>query len=329
MTEDIFGVEKLSDDLKKSAGLLTASQARYLVDYYYKIQDDRIRAAGQVRSSEAEEPIDWIDFVYRQLFALENRIKSALGIYSLSTELGHWSRSITGIGPVLSAGLLAHIDITKTAHPGSLWRLAGLDPTSKWIGSDAAKKLVAEKIASRGKVSKQEIRDLAVMSNRNPVLLEKMAVSYNKKDGDTKVTTTNLAKALARRPWNAQLKVIQWKIGESFVKVQGKKGGKFYGEFYAQRRALEEARNDDMLNEVEALAKAKTVGKSTDAYKSYSLGKFPPGHLYSRSKRWVVKLFLSHYHHVAHEIHYGKPPERPWIITHGGHSDFIPPPNWR
>ena len=65
MTEDLFGVEKLSDDLKKSAGLLSASQARYLVDYFYQIQGDRIRAAGQVRSSEAEEPIDWIDSHWR------------------------------------------------------------------------------------------------------------------------------------------------------------------------------------------------------------------------------------------------------------------------
>jgi hypothetical protein len=62
---------------------------------------------------------------------MENGIKSALDVYSADKPLGQWARSIVGIGPVISAGLLAHLDVTKPTV-GHLWRFAGLDPTSHW-----------------------------------------------------------------------------------------------------------------------------------------------------------------------------------------------------
>jgi len=40
--------------------------------------------------------------------------------------------SIVGIGPVISSGLLANIDITRAPTAGHIWRFAGLDPTCKW-----------------------------------------------------------------------------------------------------------------------------------------------------------------------------------------------------
>jgi len=269
-----IGVEQLSKDLKDGALKLTSGQARYLVDYYYKMQDDRIRAKNQQRSAEEDdEPGEWVDWVSGFLAKLEGQIFTALDIYSDNQELGRWARSITGIGPVISAGLLAHIDISMTPHPGALWRYAGLDPTSTW----------------------------------------------NKKE---------------KRPWNARLKVLAWKIGESMVKQQNRHpkakavGGDFYGSLYIQRREIEEVKNAAGEYREQAEVKAKTVDKKTEAYKYYSKGVLPPGHLYSRAKRWAVKIFLSHYHHVGYEILHGKPPDRPWVLVHGDHSDFIAPPNW-
>ena len=326
-----IGIERLTRDLKESALRLTSNEARYLVDYYYKLQDDRIRSASQVRSSEEGEEVSWINFVQQHLTALENRIKSALGIYAGGQPLGAWSQSITGIGPVISAGLLAHIDISRTPHAGALWRLGGLDPTLEWLGKEKSKKLVDEVIEKKtGRVTADHLLVIGERTNRSPSSLKKMATSP-KPGSDTaqKLTKDSLKKALSRRPWNAQLKVLTWKIAESFVKQQNSRGGEFYGGYYLERRAMEEAANEKGEYKEQALAKAKTVGKSTEAYKFYSKGLFPPGHIYARSKRWVVKLFLSHYHHVGYEILHGEPPARPWIITHGGHSDFIPPPNWK
>ena len=78
-----------------------------------------------------------------------------------------------------------------------------------------------------------------------------------------------------------------------------------------------------------ALAKSKTVGRSTEAYKSYSIGKLPAGHLDARARRYAVKLFLAHYHHVAYELEYGTPPPKPYILDGDrGHTHYIAPPKW-
>ena len=327
--ESPIGVERLTKDLRNSARNLSAGQALYLVDYYYQKQDDRIRAAGQIRSSDEDESVEWIQYVFKHLAALENRIKSALGIYAGGHELGEWSQSITGIGPVLSAALLAHIDIALTPHAGALHRLAGLDPSIEWIGREKAKTLVND-VVGKGKITAGHLATLSEAAGRTPGSLKKMALAP-KPNGDKpkKLTKDNLSKALSRRPWNAKLKVVTWKIGESFVKQQNATGGEFYGRFYSERREIEEAANVSGKNKNKALAKAKAVGRNTEAYKYYSEGLFPPAHTYARAKRWVVILFLSHYHHVGYEILHGTPPELPWIIAHGGHSDFIPPPNWK
>lgn len=52
----------------------------------------------------------------------------------------------------------------------------------------------------------------------------------------------------------------------------------------------------------------------------------PPAH--SRAKRWAVKLFLAHYHHVAWSLATGTPPPKPYVISVLGHADFIAPPNF-
>lgn len=72
----------------------------------------------------------------------EMRTESYSGpVYSLDVEEHHkyvqdgliTCNSIHGIGPVISAGLLAHIDIHRAVTVGHIWRFAGLDPSVKWL----------------------------------------------------------------------------------------------------------------------------------------------------------------------------------------------------
>ena len=70
------------------------------------------------------------------------------------------------------------------------------------------------------------------------------------------------------------------------------------------------------------------IGQDTDAYKAYSQGKLPPAHIHARAKRYAVKLFLAHYHHVGYELLHGELPPRPFVIEHMGHVDYMGPPNW-
>lgn len=126
-------VLRLSRDLAKAAATLSDDEARYLVDAYYIMQEDRKRSANQVRAlGEAVEPNSVIAWLADQSSVLEKQIARALDKYTQAHPMGAWMRSVVGIGPVISAGLLAHIDITKAPTVGHIWRYAGLDPTSKW-----------------------------------------------------------------------------------------------------------------------------------------------------------------------------------------------------
>lgn len=293
-------LSRLKKDLKDAVTTLSAGEARFLVDAYYTVQENRKRSAEQVRSlATAKEPHLVLQWLFDQDETLENQIKIALDRWTVDKPLGQWARSIVGIGPVIAAGLLAHIDINKATTAGKIWRFAGLDPTSVW------------------------------------------------KKGE-------------KRPWNASLKTLAWKCGESFVKVQNL-GGDFYGKVYAQRKEFEKAMNLEGKYSDQAKLKLEkfNIGKDTDAYGWYAgcytaevaklaldseapndilkgrklkpgegLNMLPPAHIHSRAKRYAVKLFLAHYHHVAYVLVLKQEPPRPYIIEHGGHIDFIAPPNF-
>lgn len=266
-------IVRLTRDLKNASATLSHSEARYLVDAYYQMQQDRIRADSQIRSKiNAEgsvvEPHEVLQWLSNNTAQLEAQIKRALDSYSDSQVPGLWAKSVVGIGPVISAGLLAHIDITKAPTAGHIWSFAGLNPKVEW------------------------------------------------KKGQ-------------KRPWNAALKTLAWKIGESFVKVSGNDND-VYGKLYLQRKAIEQAKNEAGAygEQAKSILSKKNFRDDTHAKKAYLEGKLPPAHIHARAKRWAVKIFLAHYHAVAYENYYQKDAPVPYIIAHGEHVHLIPPPNW-
>ena len=266
-TRDI--VQRLKRDLVKAASTLSIDEARFLVDAYYQIQDNRKTSGNQVRAlAESKEPHGVLLWLFDQNETVEKQIKRALDSWTDAIPAARWAKSIVGIGPVISAGLAAHIDVTRCNTVGCIWRFAGLDPTVEW------------------------------------------------KKGE-------------KRPWNGGLKTLCWKIGESFVKVSNHEGD-FYGHLYAQRKEKEVLANDAGQFADQAARKLErfNIGKATDAYKAYAAGKLPPAHIHARAKRWAVKLFLAHYHHVAWTLATGTPPPKPYVISVLGHADMILPPNF-
>lgn len=131
MTTDLNPVQRLSKDLAAAAVTLSDAEARFLVDTYYNMQENRIRAGGQLRAIK-DEPHEVLTWFEEQASTLENQVKRALDKYTSAHPMGEWMRGIYGIGPVISAGLLAHIDITKAPTAGHIWRFAGQDPTDEW-----------------------------------------------------------------------------------------------------------------------------------------------------------------------------------------------------
>jgi len=290
-------IKLLKKDLKQAAKELAAHEVRYLVDLYYQIQQYRMRAANQQRAAltpaeqevadalkeegiEASpdeateppakpevEPNALVSWVYDEFLEIEALIKSAMDSYTMSSTLGEWSRSHVGIGPVICAGLMAHIDIKKAPTVGHIWSFAGLNPLVKW-----------------GKGEK--------------------------------------------RPWNAKLKVLCWKAGESFVKQQNHKDD-VYGKLYVARKQIEMAHNaaGDFKMQAEASLAAKKFGKDTQAFKHYTAGHLPPARIQLRSQRWAVKIFLSHWHAVAFFLANGRLGPQPYSIDHLKHAHVIPIPN--
>ena len=126
-------VTRLRKDLRQAALTLTPDEVRFLVQAYYIMQEDRKRTANQTRAlTDADKPHDVLAWLWEQNDTLEKDIKVALASYADSQPISQWAQTITGIGPVISAGLAAHIDITKAPTVGHIWRFAGLDPTDEW-----------------------------------------------------------------------------------------------------------------------------------------------------------------------------------------------------
>lgn len=261
-------IHRARRDVVRGAANLLPTDARYVVDLYYQIQDFRKATANQLRAGgEQDEPRDLVVWSETCFQTIEGTIQSALGQFAAANPLGRWAISQYGVGPVISAGLLSHVDIARAPTAGHVWSFAGLSPHQKW---------------EKGK----------------------------------------------KRPWNARLKVLCWKIGDSFVKFSNREAC-FYGAFYKQRKAIEVARNDaGEYAEIAAQTLRERKLGDNDTRKAYENGRLPDGRIDLRARRWAVKLFLAHYHHVGYELLHGEPPPRPYTLAHQGHAHYIPPPGW-
>jgi len=135
--EPLLPVTRLSKDLRNAAASLTDKQARYFVDAYYQMQDDRKRSASRAdKMEDTGEPHELIDWLKTQSHTLEKQIHTALGRYANAHPLGIWMQEIDGIGPVISAGFLSALNLLppeKTNTVGKFWALCGQAPGQRRI----------------------------------------------------------------------------------------------------------------------------------------------------------------------------------------------------
>ena len=89
----------LSRDIAAASATLGRDEARFLVDAYYQMQENRIRAQGQIRAmSESGEPHQVLAWLFEQNQTLENQIKRALAKYIEAHEMGPWLLARKGSG---------------------------------------------------------------------------------------------------------------------------------------------------------------------------------------------------------------------------------------
>jgi hypothetical protein len=294
---DVSPVQKVTKDMIKQASLGDRGQARALVKIYYQIQDQRLATSRQQSSNhDAQEPNDLLQYLATQFLTLEKTIKRGLEAYVKQSNVGNWLLSVYGIGPVISAAIIAHIDITKAPTAGHIWSYAGILPGIKW---------------EKGQ----------------------------------------------KRPWNADLKVVLWKAGCSFMKFAAMENCA-YGHLYRQRKDYEWKRNlnggcsEDAFNDKDKYSRtteswnwvngcylstdiAPLVATRTSLTPDIlaklrqppgtGMPMLPPAQIDARARRWVVRIFISHVHHVMYIDHYAELPPKPFAIAHLNHAHEIKP----
>lgn len=304
--ERFQSVQRLSRDLRTAARNLGDHEVRFLVDAYYMIQDDRKRAESQLKAlSDAGEPSTILEWLKAQSKTLESQLKGSLDRYTQSHLMGSWMRQIYGIGPVISAGMLANIYM-------GMWCAECKGRSEK----DCERRQKAEGVFKHIKPHRwRPVESCPTVGH----IYQFAGIA-----GDDQ----NPWEEGQPRPYSEGFKTLCWKAGQSFMKFSNEPEC-FYGHLYRDRKRREQRQNERGRHREYALERANHVGKSTVAYSYYTKGLLPPAQVDGRARRWTVKIFLSHLHEIWYEREFGKAPPNPFafgILKHH-ESQYIAPPH--
>jgi len=260
--------KRLSKDVKLAGAKMNRSSARFMVDTYYQLQtfrqaSDRMVKDGE-KAGEESTALQWVAGVHGRM---ELAVRAMLGVWAEQSEVGRWSIAQYGIGPVIAAGMLAHIEIDKVQGVGQIWSFAGLNPTVTW---------------EKGQ----------------------------------------------KRPWNARLKTLCWKMANVFLKFKGREEcayGQALGAYWGHRKVRNE-RGD--FRELAASTLAAKKFRESETKEHYEAGELPDGRVLLQAERWIAKMFLAHWFWVAWEAKHGTPAPLPYIFRDGGHRDLWAPPGY-
>lgn len=161
MMEEVIATEVTAKVTKEEKeALINASSdkkiVRYLVDQYYQSQAYRIKAENQARSltqhydESDDEHMIFIEKEVKNAKVQESLNKKYMDIVTDAIPVCRWMKSITGIGPVISAYLYAAFDVTIANYNTKFLSYAGLnDNNNPWLGSAKAKEVVNKAIDHR------------------------------------------------------------------------------------------------------------------------------------------------------------------------------------
>lgn len=117
---------------------LPAAELRLIIANYYQSQEMRKASDMQIRHLGDKQELKvpgtehgLLNYMAECFADIEQQIAKILD-KALVGPVPAWIKAQRGIGPIIAAGLMAHIDITKAPTAGHIWRFAGLDPTLKW-----------------------------------------------------------------------------------------------------------------------------------------------------------------------------------------------------
>jgi len=292
-------IARLNRDLVVAARTMGDDEARYLVQSFYIMQEDRKRTESQVRSL-GDEPHIVIQWLAEKNRLLEQQIARALDAYTAGHMMGGYMRGIYGIGPVLAAGLLAHIYMGR-------WCFICHGRTQH-----QHEQRMADKKLKLIKHTWQPVHSVPTAGH---------LWSYGGIAGDNQRPWVKGQ----RRPFNAEFKTLLWKCGQSFMKFSNIEAC-YYGDVYRRRKAYEVANNEAGRLAHRAAESLPHFKPTTESYTYYVRCLLPPAHIDARARRYAVKLFLSHLQAVWYQRVFHEPAPKPYAIAYLGHAHYLPPP---
>jgi hypothetical protein len=281
-------------------GNMSRDEMRILVDRYYAMQENRKRSGNQARALSAlGHSVRVIRWLMNESEMLEESLKKIIKAATVQVTFCRWAQSVKGIGPVLSAGLYAHLDVTKTKTAGGFWRFAGLDPTSTWNKKErrpwnAKLKTICWLIGESF---------VKVGGREDPPLY---SIKYIEKKRD--LWLKNASGGFADRASH-----IEYKYKDS---TEAKKW--VTGCYKIDMDKIDQWISNGMKS-VDIPKEKVECGSGVPM--------LSPGHIQAMAKRYTVKLFLSHCFDVLYWLEYGESPPKPYILTQEGHVHSIAPPN--
>jgi hypothetical protein len=253
------------------------------------------------------------------MMRVESNIKKGLEQFTNELRFTNWLKKQCAIGPVIAAGLAAHLDIRKAVTAGHFWSFGGYVKDVVWekgkkrpwnaelkrlyfIIGDCFTKFKNHRLAYYGKL---------VIERKN------QEIEHNEMAGYLFKTFPDCREIPRDQP-------LPEKVVQEMYRV--------YGDKMSANR-LDRARHF-MLQAAESLAK-HNFGKKTKAYAAYIKGTLPDGRIQLRAQRWAVKIFLDHVHAVMYWDYFNSPPPVPYVFSKtpegtprvpGEHRHLVPIP---
>lgn len=287
---------------------------RNIYTSYTRIQKLRIMTNNQVKALQKyDRPSEILAWHLNNIHALEEEAARALKGFASKDVLAQWPAMVTGIGPVLTSGILGNFDMRRLTYVNDIWSRAGLDPNVTWYSSALVSKHLPEyrKLLEKYKRSSSVNFDNELFSE---VVEFWSQMLDNANDYDVALRlrnvdlfdVTEVKNKLVVLPWNRALKRILWLVATSFV-MNKSKDSCYYGHLYIVRKNLETYKNNngEFSGLADKILQSKNI-TSKEYKETLKDGRLSASHIEMRVRRYVNKIFLSHFAVVSHYLLWGK-----------------------
>jgi len=271
---------------------------RTLVEIYYDFQDQRIITNNRIGMNKQRNAITDAQLKQYKVFDIlanaeqfEKDVKKVLEVEIKKHKIWkEYLALIQGVGPIISAGLLAYInDIGKFENISRLWQITGfgMNTFCKKCKKPTWEEITFIKQDGKTKTKAKRLKPMKICpecNKKTEPMIQKRMIGYMSN-------------------WNDKFKVLCWKIGQSILKQQASKSG--YRKLYDQFKAEERRKHPK---------KIKKGGRTM----------YNDGHIHNMALRKVIKIFLANLWMVWRGME-GLTVTEPYIIKKNPAHNMIKP----